>query len=265
MAKTILVTGASSGLGQALAQQLSRDGHRVFGTSRKPHSSERGVEMLSMDLSDNESIQQAIAHIKATTGKLDVVINNAGIGIAGPIEETNLDALQRAFDINTIGMVRVCQAALPLMREQGAGKIINISSIGARVGLPFRGIYCATKSSVDLITEALRMEVKPYGIQACCIHAGDIQTSINDNRVQSYREDGPYRLRYERVYHSINQEVQEGVRPEYVARRIARLLEKEQLKPYYAIGKPLQRLSLLLKKLLPARMFERLIANYAQA
>lgn len=262
---TILVTGASSGLGQAIARQLSRDGHRVFGTSRQPHADESGIEMLKMDLSDNDSIQRAFEHIRSTAGGIDVVVNNAGIGIAGPMEEVDQADLQRAFDINTIGTVRVWQAALPLMREQGYGKILNISSIGARVGLPFRGAYCATKASVDLMTEALRMEVKPYGIQVCCIHAGDIRTNINDNRVQSYRKDGPYRERYERVYHSINQEVQEGVSPQFVAARIAKLLQHDQLKPYYAIGKPLQRLSLLLKKVLPARLFERLISNYANA
>lgn len=262
---TILVTGASSGLGQAIARQLIQEGHRVFGTSRQPQADETGVEMLTMELSDNDSILRVISHIRSTAGNLDVVINNAGIGIAGPMEEADLSAIQQAFDINTIGAVRVWQAALPLMREQGHGKILNISSIGARVGLPFRGVYCASKASIDLMTEALRMEVKPYGIQACCIHAGDIQTNINDNRVQSYRKDGPYRDRYVRVYDSINREVQEGVSPQYVAAHIAKLLKREQLKPYYAIGKPLQRLSLFLKKMLPARMFERLISNYANA
>lgn len=262
---TILVTGASSGLGQAVARQLSRDGHKVFGTSRQERRVESGVDMLKMDLSDNDSIQQAIEHIRRNAGSLDAVVNNAGIGIAGPMEEIDQAALQRTFDINTIGTVRVWQAVLPLMRQQGHGKILNISSIGARVGLPFRGAYCASKASIDLMTEALRMEVKPYGIQVCCIHAGDIRTNINDNRVQSYRKDGPYRDRYERVYQRINQEVKEGVSPQFVAARIAKLLQNDQLKPYYAIGKPLQRLSLLLKKVLPARLFERLISNYANA
>ncbi|NBC09257.1 MAG: SDR family NAD(P)-dependent oxidoreductase [Bacteroidetes bacterium] len=262
---TILVTGASSGLGQAVARQLSRDGHKVFGTSRQERRVESGVDMLKMDLSDNDSIQQAIEHIRRNAGSLDAVVNNAGIGIAGPMEEIDQAALQRTFDINTIGTVRVWQAVLPLMRQQGHGKILNISSIGARVGLPFRGAYCASKASIDLMTEALRMEVKPYGIQVCCIHAGDIRTNINDNRVQSYRKDGPYRDRYERVYQRINQEVKEGVSPQFVAAHIAKLLQNDQLKPYYAIGKPLQRLSLLLKKVLPARLFERLISNYANA
>jgi len=262
---TILVTGASSGLGQAIARQLSRNGHRVFGTSRQPQLDGSEVEMLKMDLSDNDSIRRVVEQIRLAAGGIDALVNNAGIGIAGPMEEVGQADLQRAFDINTIGTVRVWQAVLPLMREQGHGKILNISSIGARVGLPFRGVYCASKASVDLMTEALRMEVKPYGIQVCCIHAGDIRTNINANRVQSYRKDGPYRERYERVYDSISQEVEEGVSPQFVAARVAKLLQRKQLKPYYAIGKPLQRLSLFLKKLLPAQLFERLISSYANA
>jgi NAD(P)-dependent dehydrogenase (short-subunit alcohol dehydrogenase family) len=265
MSKTVLVTGASSGLGKAIAQAFRQNGYSVFGTSRNPHNSTEGVQMLAMDLEDNASIQAAIGYIDRTNGQLDILVNNAGIGIAGPLEESSLQDVQKVFNTNVIGTVGVCQAALPLMRRQGHGKIFNISSIGARVGLPYRGIYCATKSSIDLITEALRIEVQPFGIQACCIHAGDLKTNINANRLKSYRKGGPYAASFERVYRSIDEEVDRGLPAEVVARKILLLAKQHHLRPYYAVGKPLQRFSLLLKKVLPATWFEMLIARYAKA
>lgn len=218
--------------------------------------------MLQMDVCDSQSVQQAVQAVVAEAGRIDVLINNAGIGIAGPLEEVDLKETQQVFDTNVFGVVRVCKAVLPYMRHQKSGRIFTISSIGSRVGLPYRSIYCSSKAAVDLITESLRPEARPFGIQVAGIHAGDIRTNINAHRIKSYRPDGPYAGPFERTYAMINREVEEGMPATEVAQKIARLIERPYLHPFYSVGKPLQRLSLVLKRVLPGSWFERLLKLY---
>jgi NAD(P)-dependent dehydrogenase (short-subunit alcohol dehydrogenase family) len=263
MSKVIMVTGASSGLGKALAEELHRRGYIVYGTSRqaKPGSP---YKMVPMEVKDQGSVRQAVEEIIKAHGRLDVLINNAGIGLAGPTEQLQIANIQEVLEVNVVGVLRVCQAVLPHMRAKGHGLIINISSIGAAMGLPYRGVYCASKSAIDLATEALRMEVAAYGIQACSIRAGDTRTNINANRIKDFDPDCPaYRESFERVYASIDREVETGLPAEIIAKKIARLIEKKRLKRYYVIGKPLQRVSLLVKRLLPDPLFERIMKQYA--
>ncbi|MEQ8704091.1 MAG: SDR family oxidoreductase [Phaeodactylibacter sp.] len=264
MSKIILITGASSGLGQALAYELSRQGHTVFGTSRSPKGDQGNIRMTAMDVQKESSVQAAVQQVVREAGRLDVVINNAGIGIAGPLEESKMEEIEQVMDTNILGVIRVCRAVLPIMRQQGKGQIFTISSIGARVGLPYRSIYCASKAAVDLITESLRLEVRRFGIQVTGIHAGDIQTNINANRIKTYNPEGAYAESFARAYQIIDQEVEEGMPAEAVAQTIARRINREPLHPFYAVGKPLQRLSLVLKRLLPNVWFERLIARYSK-
>lgn len=263
MSKVILITGASSGLGQALARQLAEKGHRVYGASRNPGPDNLPYQMIAMDVQDGNSVRRAVTIIVEKEGRLDAVVNNAGIGIAGPLEQLSMDNIEKVLDTNVKGAVRVIQAALPHLR-QSRGRVINISSIGALFGLPYRGIYCASKAAVDLITEALRMELAAHGVQACSIHAGDIQTNINANRIKDYDpEDPTYRESFERVYADIDKDVDKGLPAEEVARQVIQVLESPRLRPYYAIGKPLQRLSILAKRLLPAYLFEKIIRGYS--
>ncbi len=263
MSKTILITGASSGLGYALARELDQQGYTVFGTSRKPREDWGGVRMLQMDVRDQLSVEQAVEQLLRESGSIDIAINNAGIGIAGPLEECDMEHVAQVLDTNVMGVIRVCKAVIPHMRQSGKGQIFTISSIGARVGLPYRSVYCASKSAVDLITESLRIETQRFGIQVIGIHAGDIQTNINAHRIKDYDPEGPYAESFERAYAIIDQEVEEGKPAEEVARSIARLIGRRRLHPFYAIGKPLQRLSLFLKRLLPGIWFERIISRYS--
>lgn len=219
--------------------------------------------MLKMDVRDEQSVAQAVQQVLKESGRIDVVINNAGIGIAGPLEECAMEHVTQVLDTNVMGVIRVCKAVLPHMRQQGKGQIFTISSIGARVGLPYRSVYCASKSAVDLITESLRIETQRFGIQVIGIHAGDIKTNINAHRIKDYHPDGPYAESFERAYAIIDQEVEEGKPAQEVARSIARLIGRRRLHPFYAIGKPLQRLSLFLKRLLPGMWFERIISRYS--
>jgi NAD(P)-dependent dehydrogenase (short-subunit alcohol dehydrogenase family) len=263
MSKVILITGASSGLGKALAQELSHQGHTVFGTSRSPEGNQGDIRMIAMDVQQEASVASGVEQVLAEAGRLDVVVNNAGIGIAGPLEDCSMEEVERVMNTNVLGVIRVCKVALPIMRAQGQGQIFTISSIGAKVGLPYRSVYCASKAAVDLITESLRLEMRGLGIQITGIHAGDIRTNINANRIKVYDPNGPYAKSFERAYRIIDQEVEEGLPAEVVAKTIARRINRGHLHPFYAIGKPLQRLSLILKRLLPGAWFERLIARYS--
>ncbi len=264
MKKVVLITGASSGLGKELARQLCQRNYRVYGTSRRPKEQPEGYHLLAMDVREAESVEQAVAELIRREGRIDILINNAGIGIAGPLEQLSMENIEKVLDTNVKGVVRSCQAVLPHLRHAGGGKIINISSIGALFGLPYRGVYCASKAAVGLVTEALRMEVRAFGIQACTILAGDIQTNINANRIRDYREDShAYKTSFERVYAGIDEDVDKGMPAEEVARQVVRIAERQRLKPHYIIGRPLQRLSARLKRLLPGALFEKIIMRYS--
>lgn len=264
MSKVILITGASSGLGQALAKQLSQKGYIVYGTSRKKTDTPANYQMLPMDVTQAQSVQAGIAQIIAEQGRLDILINNAGIGIAGPFEQLESASMEQALQTNFFGVVHTCQAAIPVMRRQNGGKIINISSIGALFGLPYRGVYCASKAAVDVLTESLRMELKAFNIQLCSIHAGDIQTNINANRIKNYDpKDLAYKASFEKVYAAIDADVDKGTPAEVVAAYVIRVLESRVMKRAYRVGKPMQKLSVVAKRILPATWFEKIILLYS--
>lgn len=265
MKKTVLITGASSGLGKALAEHYAAAGHDVYGTSRHAHNYQNGAPtMLQMDVLDPASIERAVTQVLEQSGRIDLLINNAGLGIAAPAEEASLEYTHRVFDTNVYGVIRVCQTVLPSMRQTGRGQIINISSIGARVGLPFRGIYCGSKAALCTMTESLRLESKPFGIQVCSVLLGDVRTNINANRIKSYKASGPYAAVFEKTCEQIDREVEEGMPADKAAQSIGRLSERPFLPPRYTVGKPLQRLSITLKNLLPATWFEWALSRYVQ-
>jgi NADP-dependent 3-hydroxy acid dehydrogenase YdfG len=164
-ARVVLITGASSGIGQACARHLARQGYQVFGTSRRPQGgADEPFEMIPMDVTDEDSVRQGVATVLARAGRLDVVVNNAGFGFGGAVEDTSIDEARELFETNLFGMLRVCRAVLPHLRERRAGTIVNVSSLAGLIGQPFVGMYCATKFATEGLTEALRMEVRPFGI-----------------------------------------------------------------------------------------------------
>ncbi len=263
MSKVILVTGGSSGLGEAICQHLSSKGHKVYGTSRQQTASTSSFTMISMDVCDRASIQQALSSILSREGKIDVVINNAGLGMAAPIEEGSDKDLDKLFATNVRGVINVMQTVLPQMRKQNSGLIINITSIAAEISLPFRGFYCASKAAVEKITEAMRMEIKPYGIQACTFQAGDIKTNINSNRLTAEVKAGSA---YENIFHRINNEihadVNNAVEPHFYAEKIEKIIRSGSVKRTYVAGRFIQRLSRLLSRVLPGNWFEKIIMNH---
>jgi len=171
--RVVLVTGASSGIGKCCAEYLAKQGYRIYGTSRRAVSTDTRqrssnanlFQMIRMDVTDDVSVKQGIDHIIAEESCIDVVVNNAGFAIIGSLEDTTIEEAKSQLDTNFFGALRVCRAVLPTMRKQNAGYIVNISSIGGLIGLPFQSAYSASKFALEGAMEALRLEVKPFGIQ----------------------------------------------------------------------------------------------------
>lgn len=263
MSKVILVTGASSGLGEYLANFLSNEGYTVYGTSRSIQQEGRSFKTLKMDVCNTESVYNAIRTIIEKESKIDIVINNAGLGLASPFEHTSFEDIDRLFDTNVKGVIRVCQAVLPIMRSQRSGKIIQISSIASEFGLPYRGMYCASKAALERYTEALRMEVKKFGIQICLLQPGGIQTDINKNRMVSpMPANSPYKDSFNKCYEIVNASVSKGYPLEPFGPVVKAIIESKNIKGKYRISKFTEKLSVLLKTLLPASIFEGILIKH---
>jgi len=259
--RVVLVTGASSGLGAACARRLARRGDRVYGTSRTPRRAQpsAGIEMLAMDVDEDRSVNEGIDRILAAEGRLDAVINNGGFGFGGPVEETSIDEAKAIFETNLFGVLRVCRAVLPTMRQRGGGTIINISSLGGRIGLPFQGLYSATKFALEGMSEALRMEARPFGIHVVLVEPGDFRTGFTDHRrtVAAFDEKrSPYGDRSIRAIRIAETDERNGSSPEAVARLVERILDCPHPRVRYPVGAVSQRAAAVLKGVLPGRFFE---------
>jgi NAD(P)-dependent dehydrogenase (short-subunit alcohol dehydrogenase family) len=263
MSKIVLITGASGGLGQSMAAHLAAAGHIVYGTSRRPQVEAKEFQLLAADVTNQQSIAGAVGQILQQHGRLDVLINNAGLGIATPVETAPLEDVQRLWDTNVTGVLRTVQAVLPGMRQQRSGLIINISSIGAEIGLPYRGIYSASKAAVDRLTEALRTELAPFGVQACIIQPGGVQTNINQHRLTvNLPPDNVYKRSFEDTYQIIDSSVSKGLDSAVFGKLVVSILQEKEVRAVYRVGKRTERLSVVLKRLLPRPMFENMIKKH---
>lgn len=260
MSKTIIITGTSSGIGFALAEYFGKKGNKVYGLSRKSVSSDFFVS-IPTDITDKDQIDNAISEILKTETRIDVLINNAGMGMVGSVEDSTKEDITKLFNLNLIGSVQMMTAVLPKMREQKLGKIINVSSIGSEMGLPFRGFYSASKSALDKVTEAMRYEVYPWNIQVCSLHLGDIKTNIAENRVKT-KVSEPYKNVFDKVYELMNSHVGDGTKPLDVAVYIDGLLGKSKWKAHYYFGKFGQKIGVPLKWILPQGTYENLMKKY---
>jgi len=251
--QTVLITGASSGIGAATAEQLAREGFRVFGTSRSqrsPSPDAAGVHWLAMDVCDESSVEKAVAELLAEVGELDALVCNAGFGIFGSIEEVSIEAAQRQFDTNYFGVLRVLRAVLPRMRERGAGRIVLVGSLVGRAPSPFWSHYSASKAAVDSTVMALRNEVGRLGIHVSLVEPGDINTPFNAAMGWGEGEDSHYGEAIRRCEEVIRESLPKAPGPEIVAKTIARALTAHRPRVRYSVG-PDSTLVPLGRRLLP--------------
>jgi NAD(P)-dependent dehydrogenase (short-subunit alcohol dehydrogenase family) len=256
----VLITGASSGIGRACAEYLHGRGYRVYGSSRRA-ALDSPFPFVQMDVTSEQSVAEAVQQVLQREGRIDVVLNNAGDGIAGAVEDTSIAEAQQQMDTNFFGVLRVCRAALPPMRRQGAGLIVNVSSLGGLVALPFQGLYSASKFALEGMTEALRMEVRPHGIRVVLVEPGDFRTGFTAQRrkVQA-AADSVYAERFGRALAVMERDESRGADPLAVARLVERLIRRPSPRPRYKVGAWVQKLSAgLLRKLLPQKLYERLL------
>jgi short-subunit dehydrogenase len=271
--KVVLITGASSGIGQASAQYLHQKGYQVYGTSRKikRHTSavskiERveNVPMLHMDVDSDTSVRHGVDYILKKEGRIDCVVNNAGFGIAGAVEDTSIEEAKAQFETNVWGALRVFKAVLPIMRDQQAGHIITMSSIGGHIAVPFQGLYSATKFALEGLTEALSMEVRPFGIHVVLLEPGDCCTQFTANRCRTMesQHNQAYAKQCNAAVAVMEHDEMHGLAPDKVARVLERIIRNPSPRLRYAVGSFPQRLGVVLKKVLPSRFFEFLIMKY---
>lgn len=252
----VLITGASSGIGQACARQLHATGCTVFGTSRRPVAG-TPFPMLQLDVDDDASVQAGVAHVLAQTGRLDVVINNAGFALAGSIEDTSIDEMKAQFETNFFGVMRVSRAALPIMRAQRSGLILTLSSGGGIIGLPFQGIYSASKFALEGAMEALSHEVRPFGIKVILLRPGDYKTNsiAYRRRAAQAQTATPYQRQFEITLAAAEHDEQSAPTPEPVARVVERIVRSRSPRLRYSVGPFIERLAMAAKPVLPDAVF----------
>jgi NAD(P)-dependent dehydrogenase (short-subunit alcohol dehydrogenase family) len=264
MNKVVLITGGSSGIGKSIGEFLHHKGFVVYGTSRNPERVLNSVfPLIALDVRNADSIHSAVAKIIAASGKLDVVINNAGVGITGPLEEIPMNEIRNNFETNFFGPIEVMKAVLPQMRSQKSGLIINITSIAGYMGLPYRSIYSASKGALELITEALRMEVKSFGIQITNIAPGDFATNIAAGRFHApVVKDSDYEITYGNTLKAMNEHVNSGSNPNEMAEAVFAIIQNQNPKIHYKVGAFMQKFSIVLKRILPDKVYEKMLMNH---
>ena len=259
----ILITGITSGFGRAMAARLNSDGHKVYGTYRRDSQQIPGVTYLKADVQDHESLNNAVNCIIEKEGRIDTVISNAGMGIGGPLEFTSIEDAQRQMDVNFMGMVRLLNLVVPIMRNQHHGHIICVSSIGGLMGLPYQGMYSASKFAIEGYCEALRLEVRQFGIKVTVINPGDFSTGFTAQRGKVNNPEAMTAYPgYAKSMESIEHDENSGLQPNRLARRISKIVRKKHPANRYIIATLVQKASVLLKAILPAKWFDKILASY---
>jgi len=266
----VLITGASSGFGEACARHLAARGYRVFGTSRKASfdaadlrsPQDASYNMIPMDVRDDDSVQRGIDFVLREAGRVDIAVCNAGYGLAGAVEDTTVEEAREQLDTNFFGVWRVVRRVLPHMRRQGGGHLVIVSSLAGLMGIPFQAAYSASKFALEGLAEALRMEVKPWGIHIVLIEPGDFRTGFTQSRVQTAAASASaYAATFHRALAVMEKDERNGPPPDQLARLLERIIKHPSPRLRYTVGTPAQRSGALLKRLLPGRLFEWLMMS----
>ncbi|MCX6738836.1 MAG: SDR family oxidoreductase [Candidatus Parcubacteria bacterium] len=263
--KTILITGASSGIGKQIAEFLSSKGHVVYGASRNPQENIL-FHAIKMDITDEISVRKAISLILEKEKTIDVLINNAGFGLSGSVEDTSMNEIRHQFETNFFGTVTVTKEVLPFMRQNGSGLIITISSMAGVISLPHQAFYSASKFALEGYTEALRLEVRSHGINVVNILPGDFSTNFTANRKfseQSQKSTSPYIKSFQKTIDIYMRDEKRGPKPFVIAELVNKIIDMRRPKSRYLVGGIIQKIGVFLKRILPGSLWEKImISNY---
>lgn len=268
MARVALVAGASSGLGRAVAQRLAADGLHTYAGARSFDGTKTppgGCEAIVLDVTDASSVEAAVARVMAREGRIDVLVNCAARIMLGSCEDTSPDELLAVMETNFLGMVRMTQSVLPVMRSQGSGRILQLSSLNGRFAIPFQGAYAASKHALEGWNEALSMEASRFGILVTLMEPGDCRGGSDAYRDHAKAAPGggsPYYAHYQSAAERIYRDEHGGMHPGRVARAVSRTLQKKHPPLRIVVARIDQRLALWLHTLLPGRLFHRVIIRY---
>ena len=255
--KVAIVTGASTGIGEASARALRQAGFRVFGTSRRTvANSAEGITMLACDVTDDASVKTMVDDVLNTTGRIDVLVNNAGMGLLGGAEESSIDQAQALFNVNLFGVIRASNAVLPTMRNQKAGRIINISSVLGLIPAPFSALYASTKHALEGYSESLDHEVRTFGIRVCLLEPAYTRTSFEQNMVPPDRTLDAYASARAGANALVQDVMKTADRPEVVAERLIEAVTATSPRRRYTCGKVARQVSTL-RRFVPERMFDK--------
>ena len=256
--KTVVITGGSSGIGRAAAGRFAARGDRVYDLSR--HSAEDpGVIHIDADVTKPETLQEAVKAITAEAGGIDLLICCAGMGVSGAVEFIPESDLRRQFEVNLFGTIHTVKAVLPGMREARRGKIICVSSVAAVYAIPFQAYYSASKSAINAFADALRTEVRPFGISVCAVMPGDIATGFTAAREKTVAGEDVY-TRAASAVAKMEQDERNGMSPDAVAALIEKLADKKRVAPLYTVGLSYKAL-VFLKRLFPASFASKIVAG----
>jgi NAD(P)-dependent dehydrogenase (short-subunit alcohol dehydrogenase family) len=272
MSKAVLITGCSSGIGQATAEHLAERGYTVYATARRPESiqnlEQRGCRTLALDVTDDESMRAAVTTVEEREGAVGALVNNAGYSQSGAVESVRMDDVRTQFETNVFGLLRMSQLVLPGMRRQRFGRIVNVSSMGGKLVFPGGGIYHATKHAVEALSDAMRFEVRGFGVDVVVIEPGLIRTNFGEAAVGSIHsgtEDGPY-AEFNQAVAATTASAYEGplarlgAGPEAVARTIERAISRRRPRARYPVTAS-ARLMLAQRAIMPDRLWDRVVGT----
>jgi NADP-dependent 3-hydroxy acid dehydrogenase YdfG len=270
ISKAVLITGCSTGIGRATAELLARQGHTVYASARRTESIEdlkqAGCRTLALDVTDEGSMRAAIEQVERDEGAVGALVNNAGYSLSGALETVALDDVRKQFETNVFGLLRMCQLALPGMRREGYGRIVNVSSMGGKLTFPGGGIYHATKYAVEAISDVLRFEVQGFGVEVSIIEPGLIKTNFGETAVATVRhDDGPY-AEFNTAVAAVTAGAYEGplarlgAGPEAVARMIEKAITARRPRTRYKVTAS-ARILMGQRALLPDRAWDRVVGT----
>jgi NAD(P)-dependent dehydrogenase (short-subunit alcohol dehydrogenase family) len=252
-----VVTGASGGIGEATARALSAAGYRVFGTYRRPPATRlSGIEYLACDVTDDESVKTVVGQVVSAAGRIDLLVNNAGVGLIAGAEESSLDQAKALFDVNLFGVIRLTQAVLPNMRRQRAGRIVNISSVMGLIPAPFMALYAASKHALEGYSESLDHEVRASGIRVVLVEPAYTRTSFEGNVYQADQRLDVYESGRANAEGVMREAMKVADSPELVASAVVKASTEANPHRRYAAGRTARQVSLL-RRFVPEAAFDR--------